>query len=123
VVLYGCKNWTIKKAEHQRIDALVLEKTLESPLDCKEIQPSHPLSSSSPLAFNLSQHQTLLSNLLQAASQPICLPLTCHYTLWDPLCLPAFISSLFPVLGFHPQIPHSNTHIQFKLGLLHAVCL
>ena len=33
------------KAEHQRIDALncvVLEKTLESLLDCKEIQPVHP---------------------------------------------------------------------------------
>ena len=41
VVLYGCESWTIKKAEHLRIDAseLVLEKTLESPLDCKEIQP------------------------------------------------------------------------------------
>ena len=35
-------SWTIKKAEHRRIDAMitvVLEKTLESPLDCKEIQP------------------------------------------------------------------------------------
>ena len=42
VVMYGCKNWTVKKAEHQRIDALVLEKTLESPLDCKEIQPVYP---------------------------------------------------------------------------------
>ena len=44
VVMYGCKSWTIKKAEHQRIDAfeLVLEKTLENPLDCKEIQPVHP---------------------------------------------------------------------------------
>ena len=39
VVMYGCESWTIKKAEHQRIDAL---KTLESPLDCKEIQPVHP---------------------------------------------------------------------------------
>ena len=41
VVMCGCENWTIKKAEHQRTDAfeLVLEKTLESPLDCKEIQP------------------------------------------------------------------------------------
>ena len=39
VVMYGCESWTIKKAEHQRIDAfeLVLEKTLESPLDFKEI--------------------------------------------------------------------------------------
>ena len=34
----------MKKAECQRIDAfelVVLEKTLESPLDCKEIQPVH----------------------------------------------------------------------------------
>ena len=44
VVRYGCENWTIKKAECQRTDAfeLWLEKTLESPLDCKEIQPVHP---------------------------------------------------------------------------------
>ena len=39
VVMYGCESWTIKKAEHQM---MVLEKTLESPLDCKEIQPVHP---------------------------------------------------------------------------------
>ena len=45
VVMYGCESWTIKKAEHQRIDAfeaVVLKKTLESLLDCKEIQPVHP---------------------------------------------------------------------------------
>ena len=40
VIMYGCESWTIKKSEHRRIDAL--EKTLESPLDCKEIQPVHP---------------------------------------------------------------------------------
>ena len=45
VVMYGCESWTIKKAEHQRIDAFelwCLEKTLESPLDCKEIKPVNP---------------------------------------------------------------------------------
>ena len=94
VVMYGCESWTVKKAEHRRIDAFELwcwrrllrvpwtarrsnqsilkeispgcsleglmlrlklqyfghllwrvdslEKTLESPLDCKEIQPVHP---------------------------------------------------------------------------------
>ena len=45
VVMYGCESWTIKKAECQRIDAFELQcwrKTLESPLDCKEIQPVHP---------------------------------------------------------------------------------
>ena len=44
VVMYGCESWTIKKAEPQRTDVfeLWLEKTLEGPLDCKEIQPVHP---------------------------------------------------------------------------------
>ena len=44
VVMYGCESWNIKKAERWSIDALelVLEKTLESPLDYKEIQPVHP---------------------------------------------------------------------------------
>ena len=40
VVMYGCESWTVKKVECRRID-VVLEKTLESPLDCKEIQPVH----------------------------------------------------------------------------------
>ena len=43
VDMYGCESWTVKKAERQRIDGFeLLEKTLESPLDCKEIQPVHP---------------------------------------------------------------------------------
>ena len=43
VVMYGCESWTINKAECRRIDAFeLLEKTLESPLDCKGIQPVHP---------------------------------------------------------------------------------
>ena len=44
VVMYGCESWTVKKAEHQRTDAFELWswRTLESPLDCKEIQPVHP---------------------------------------------------------------------------------
>ena len=41
-LMYGCESWTIKKAECQRIDAVVLEKTLESPLECKELQPVNP---------------------------------------------------------------------------------
>ena len=45
VVMYECESWSVKKAERRRIDAfasVVLEKTLASPLDCKEIQPVHP---------------------------------------------------------------------------------
>ena len=43
VVTYGCESWTVKKAECQRIDAFELWcwRRLESPLDCKEIQPVH----------------------------------------------------------------------------------
>ena len=39
VVMYGCERWTIKKAEHRRIDAFELWycRSLLSPLDCKEI--------------------------------------------------------------------------------------
>ena len=44
VVMYGCDSWTVKKAEHRRIDAFEVWcwKTLESLLDCKETQPVHP---------------------------------------------------------------------------------
>ena len=45
VVMYGCVGWTIKKAEHQRIDAFKLwcwRRLLKSPLDCKEIKPVNP---------------------------------------------------------------------------------
>ena len=46
VVMYGYVSWTIKEAERWRIDAfelcMVLEKILESPLDCQEIQEVHP---------------------------------------------------------------------------------
>ena len=44
VVMYGCESWTVKKAEHRRIDAFELRcwRRLESPLDCKEVQLVHP---------------------------------------------------------------------------------
>ena len=45
VVTHGYESWTIKKAEHQIIDAFELwcwKRLLESPLDCKEIQPINP---------------------------------------------------------------------------------
>ena len=52
VVMYGYESWTVKKAEHQRMDAfVVLEKTLESPWTArrsnqsilKEISPEYSL--------------------------------------------------------------------------------
>ena len=43
--MYGCESWTAKKAEWVPKNwcfwSVVVEKTLESPLDCKEIQPVH----------------------------------------------------------------------------------
>ena len=45
VVMSKCDSWTIKKEESQKIDAFelwCLKKTLESPLDCKEIQLVNP---------------------------------------------------------------------------------
>ena len=44
VVMYGCERWMVKKSEGLKTCfwTVVLGKTLESPLDCKEIQPVHP---------------------------------------------------------------------------------
>ena len=44
VVMYGCESWAIKKLSTKELMLLNcgVEKTLESPLDCKEIQPVHP---------------------------------------------------------------------------------
>ena len=44
VVMYGCESWTVKKAEHQRIDAFELWywRGLESPIVSKKIKPVNP---------------------------------------------------------------------------------
>ena len=44
IVVHRCESWTIKKSEHQRIDAFELWywRRLESPLDPKEIKPVSP---------------------------------------------------------------------------------
>ena len=50
VVMYGCESWTVKKSsaceegwvpKNWCFWTVMLEKTLESSLDCKEIQPIH----------------------------------------------------------------------------------
>ena len=40
-VMYSCESWTLRQAEHQRIDAFEwwCWKTPESPLNSKEIKP------------------------------------------------------------------------------------
>ena len=60
VVIYGCEHWTIKKAEHWRFDAfvLVLEETLESALDYKEIQPVRPKGGQSWIFFGRTDAET-----------------------------------------------------------------
>ena len=46
VVMCGCESWTYYKESWAPKNwcfwTVVLEKTLENPLDCKEIQPVHP---------------------------------------------------------------------------------
>jgi len=45
VVMYGCKSWTIMKAESWKnwcFEIVVLEKTLECPLDSKETKTVNP---------------------------------------------------------------------------------
>ena len=45
VVIYGCESWTLKEGwapKNWCFWTVVLEKTLENPLDCKEIKPVSP---------------------------------------------------------------------------------
>ena len=42
VVMYGCESWIVKKAECQSFWTVVLEKTLESLLDCEEHHAVYP---------------------------------------------------------------------------------
>ena len=45
VVMYGCESWDYRESwvlKNWCFWTVVLEKILESPLDCKEIQPVHP---------------------------------------------------------------------------------
>ena len=45
VVVYMCESWTKRRLNVKELTLLktvVLEKTLESPLDCKEIKPLNP---------------------------------------------------------------------------------
>ena len=45
VVIYGCESWTMKKAKRRTTDTLncgVLKKTVQNPLDCKEIKLVNP---------------------------------------------------------------------------------
>ena len=69
VVMCRCENWTVKKAEHQRIDAFELwcwRRLLGSPLDCKEIKPVHPKGN---------QPQIFIGKTIAEAETPI---------LWSP---------------------------------------
>ena len=57
VVMYGCKNWTIKKAEHRRT---VLEKMWcwRSPLHSKEIKPVNPKGNQSLIFIGRTNAET-----------------------------------------------------------------
>ena len=61
VVVYGCESWTVKKAwapNNWCFWSVVLEKTLESPLDCKEIQPVHSEGDQSLVFFGRTDAKT-----------------------------------------------------------------
>ena len=68
VVMYGCESWTIKKASWAPKNCcfwtVVLEKTLESPLDYKEIQPVHPKGDQSSIFTERTDAETWNSNTL-----------------------------------------------------------
>ena len=74
VVMYGCESWTLKKADCQRIDGF--ELSLESPLDCKEIQPVRPKGN---------QSWIFIGRTTAEAATPILWPPDVSWLIWqDP---------------------------------------
>ena len=70
VAMYRCRSWTIKKAERQRTDAFELwccNKTLESPLDSKEIKPVNPKEINSEYSLGLMLKLQYYGHLMQRA--------------------------------------------------------
>ena len=66
VVMYRWESWTVKKAELQRIDGFELWcwRTLESSLDCKEIQPVHPKGNQSGIFIGRTDAEAETPNIL-----------------------------------------------------------
>ena len=54
VFMHGCESWTSRKlsAEESMLLNCGVGETLESPLDCKEIQPVHPKGDKSVLSVH-----------------------------------------------------------------------
>ena len=71
MVMYGYESWTIKKAEHWCFWTVVLEKTLESPLDCKEIQPVHPKGDQSWMFVERTDVKSWNSNTLATSCKEL----------------------------------------------------
>jgi len=67
------ESWTIKKAERQRIDAFELWcwRRLESPLDCKEIQPVYPKADQSSVFIGRTDVEAENSNPLAASCKEL----------------------------------------------------
>ena len=58
VIMYGCQNWTIKKAEHHRIDDFEpwCWRRLENLLDSKDIKPVNPKGNQSWMFIGRTDH-------------------------------------------------------------------
>ena len=90
------------------------------------IQPSHPLSSPSPPAFNLSQHHGLFQGVSSSGSQSIRVStstsvLVMNIQDWFPLGLPGLISLLSK--GFSRVFSNPTVQKHQKLSLLHSPTL
>ena len=80
VVMYGCESWTIKESwapKHRCFWTVVLEKTLESSLDCKEMQPVHPKGNQSWIFIGRTDAET--------ETPILCLPDAKNRLIWKEL--------------------------------------
>ena len=75
-IKYGCESWTIKKAEHWNwcFWTVVLEKTFESPLDCKKMKPVNPKGNRSWISIGRTDAKAEVLTMAYRTPDPV-LPL------------------------------------------------
>ena len=71
VVMYGCERWTIRARKHCCFQTLVLEHTLESGLDSKQIKPVNPKGNQPSIFIGRTDTEALILWPLDAKSQLI----------------------------------------------------
>ena len=105
VVMYGCESWTIKKAEHRRIDAYELWfwGRLLRVLECKKVKSVNPKENQPWILIGRTDVGAPI--LWPPAAKSFCFPSLPGYSVFYPGCCSFVSHSLQPHGLQHTRLP------------------